>query len=588
MEQYDKNRITYAASYALLKRLVRKNIITMQTFEKLNNAMAECQVCDLLISHHCKSRKSINLRLTMRKGVMSMTTNKKVQIIRGSKSYAEDILRVAAYCRVSTDSEDQVNSFIAQMHYYYSFIKQAENMELVDVYADEGITGTSVAKRDDFNRMIKDCKAGKIDRIYVKSVSRFARNALECLEYLRILKECEVSVFFENDGIDTGALNSELILYIKAAFAEAESTSNSKRVQTANRMRAENGEYVFVSAPFGYRIENNELVPIPEEIKVVERIFKEYLAGLGAGKIAAQLNAEADMIGKPWGKERIRYILSNEKYIGDSLFQKTFTPNVLPLKNRPNRGEVEMYYISNTHAPAIDRELFDAVQEMLKRNMQKKAKCAKSGKYSLSGKLYCGDCGWRYKRKVQNGTAYWICSGDGIAGRHCKTKPLSEEVFFKTFVNFYNRLRAHENLILRNSVTRLSEIKKMITCMDSEISDLDKQLGLLTERHNLYVTLMQGCQMDEISFAEQCAKAEREINKLRSRRNKLLSEDEDEKSIDDIRMLRNKLSSAPKAILKFDFELFDAVVEKVIVEDDSKVSFVLCCGLKLREAIAWN
>ena len=334
-----------------------------------------------------------------------MTTNKKVQIIRGSKSYAEDILRVAAYCRVSTDSEDQVNSFIAQMHYYYSFIKQAENMELVDVYADEGITGTSVAKRDDFNRMIKDCKAGKIDRIYVKSVSRFARNALECLEYLRILKECEVSVFFENDGIDTGALNSELILYIKAAFAEAESTSNSKRVQTANRMRAENGEYVFVSAPFGYRIENNELVPIPEEIKVVERIFKEYLAGLGAGKIAAQLNAEADMIGKPWGKERIRYILSNEKYIGDSLFQKTFTPNVLPLKNRPNRGEVEMYYISNTHAPAIDRELFGAVQEMLKRNMQKKAKCAKSGKYSLSGKLYCGDCGWRYKRKVQNGTA---------------------------------------------------------------------------------------------------------------------------------------------------------------------------------------
>ena len=117
---------------------------------------------------------------------------------------------------------------------------------------------------------------------------------------------------------------------------------------------------------------------------------------MGAGKIAAQLNAEADMIGKPWGKERIRYILSNEKYIGDSLFQKTFTPNVLPLKNRPNRGEVEMYYISNTHAPAIDRELFGTVQEMLKRNMQKKAKCAKSGKYSLSGKLYCGDCGWRY------------------------------------------------------------------------------------------------------------------------------------------------------------------------------------------------
>lgn len=517
-----------------------------------------------------------------------MTTEKKVQVIRGSKSSAEDVLRVAAYCRVSTDSEDQVNSFMAQMHYYYSFIQQSENMELVDVYADEGITGTSVAKRDDFNRMIKDCKLGKIDRIYVKSVSRFARNALDCLEYIRLLKEYGVSVYFENDGIDTQTLNSELILYIKGAFAQAESMSGSKRVQTANRMRAENGDYVFMAAPFGYRIEDNVLIPIPEQISVVKRIFEEYLAGNGAGKIAVQLNADPDVPGKPWGKERVRYILSNEKYVGDSLFQKTYTPSILPFRSMRNNGEVEKYYITNTHAAVIDRKIYDAVQEMLNRNKEKKTKKAKSKKYSLSGKMYCGYCGWAYKRRIQNKIAYWVCSHDGVAGQQCQTKPISEEIFFKTFVNFYNRLRYHENLILRSAITKLTEIKKIITCMDSEIGEIDKQIGQLTERHNLYLTLMNESQMDDVSFAEQCSKVEKEITKLRSRRKKLLNEDEGEKCIDEIRTLREKLLDAPKAILEFDINLFETVVERVIVEDDRKVAFVLHCGLKLREAIAWN
>ena len=356
-------------------------------------------------------------------------TEKPVQVIKGKKSSASDILRVAAYCRVSTDSEDQINSFIAQMHYYYSFIQQAENMELVDVYADEGITGTSVAKRDDFNRMIKDCKLGKIDRIYVKSVSRFARNALDCLEHIRLLKDYGVSVFFENDGIDTQTLNSELILYIKSAFAQVESVSGSKRVQTANRMRVENGNYIFMAAPFGYRIENNELIPIPEQISIVQRIFKEYLAGNGMGKIALQLNNEPDIPCKPWSKERVRYILSNEKYVGDSMFQKTYTPSVLPFRSVRNHGEVEKFYITNTHTAIIDRELFDAVQEMIDKNIQKRAKRAKSKKYDLTGKISCGYCGWLYKRRIQNGIAYWVCSHDGVAGQQCKTKPLSERKF---------------------------------------------------------------------------------------------------------------------------------------------------------------
>ncbi len=517
-----------------------------------------------------------------------MTATREIQLIKGTRSSTEDSLRVAAYCRVSTDSEDQINSFMAQMHFYYSFIRQSENMELVDVYADEGITGTSTAKRDDFNRMIKDCKAGKIDRIYVKSVSRFARNALDCLEHIRLLKEYGVSVFFENDGIDTKTLNSELILYIKSAFAQAEAVSGSKRVQTANRMRAENGHYTFMGTPFGFRREDNNLIPIPEEAAVVERIFKDYLSGLGIGKIVSQLNDEPDMIGKPWGKEGIRYMLSNEKYIGDSLFQKTYTPNVLPFKSRRNNGEVDQFYIANTHEGIVDRELFDAVQEMLKRNKELDRKKAKPKKYDFTGKIYCGDCGWAYKRRIQNGTVYWVCSQDGAAGQRCKSKPLSQVVVYKTFINFYNRLRYHESIIIRSTITRLSEMKRMITCMDSEIGEIDKKIGLLTEHHNLYVSLMESNQMDSVSFAQQCAIAERDINKLRTRRKKLLSADEDERSIDEIRQLREKLENEPQAIVEFDMNLFNIVVGKMIVEDDSKVSFVLKCGLKLREEIAWN
>lgn len=514
--------------------------------------------------------------------------NKTVQVIKANKASVDDLLRVAAYCRVSTDSEDQVNSFMAQMHYYYSFIQQAEGMTLVDIYADEGITGTCLAKRDDFNRMIRDSKKGKIDRIYVKSVSRFARNALDCLESIRTLQEYGVSVFFENDGIDTKTLNSELVLYIKSAFAQAESMSNSKRVRTANRMRAESGRYTFTTPPFGYKKENNTLVPIPEEAEVVVRIFRDYLSGMGVGKIVMGLNADPKVIGKPWGKEGVRYILSNEKYIGDSIYQKTYTPNELPFRNRVNRGEVDKYYIEDTHEAILDKKIFGAVQDMLRRNAERHALKSEPRKYSLSGKIFCSCCGWAYKHRVQNGIAYWVCTKNGVAGQRCDTKPVSEEAFDKTFVNFYNRLRLHENMVLRSAVTKLTEIKKVITCTDSKIGEIDRRIGELVQQHTLYQSLYEQKLMDEVTYAESTAKTDNHLARLRDQRKKLLCEDDDERSIDQIRQLRNKLDSAPKAILMSDQNLFDALVERVTVEANDTLIYTLKSGMRLREAIAWN
>lgn len=517
-----------------------------------------------------------------------MLANRAVQVIKANKSSVEDVLRVAAYCRVSTDSEDQKESFIAQMHYYYSFIQQSENMQLVDVYADEGITGTCTAKRDDFNRMIKDCKIGKIDRIYVKSVTRFARNALDCLETIHLLKDYGVSIYFENDGIDTQNLNSELVLYVKSAFAQSEAMAGSKRVQTANRMRAENGHYIFASAPFGYRVEGNTLIPIPEEAAIVSRIYRDYLSGIGMSKIVYNLNSEPNIIGKPWTKEGVRYILSNEKYIGDSLFQKTFTPQELPFKNRRNRGEADKYYISNTHEAILDKELYFAVQEMAKRNIEKHMKKASPQKYSFSEKIYCGECGWAFKRRIQNGIHYWVCAKSGTSGQQCTTKPISEEVLHKTFINFYNRLQLHENLILRRTVTRLTEIKKMLTHFDSQIGNIDRRIGELVQQHGIYQNLKEQRLMDDVTYTEASAKIDNQLANLRIQRKKILNDDEDERSIDAIRELKNNLESAPHAILVFDQALFDLIVDRVVVEEDKKMVFTLKGGIRLKEMIAWN
>ena len=260
-------------------------------------------------------------------------TRKQVKVIKPTaQNNGQRDLRVAAYCRVSTDSEDQSNSFLAQVKYYTDFISNSANMVLVDIYADEGITGTCVNKRDEFLRMIKDCKIGKIDKIFVKSVSRFARNSLECIENIRILKECNVTVVFENDGIDTESMNSEMILYIKSAFAQSEALAGSKRVTTATRMRMQSGEFNTFPAPYGYKIENNKLVPVLELQPIIEKIFRDYLSGKGQGKIAEELNAIEDT-GRVWNKTAIKYILYNEKYVGDSLLQKTYIELALCANN---------------------------------------------------------------------------------------------------------------------------------------------------------------------------------------------------------------------------------------------------------------
>lgn len=259
---------------------------------------------------------------------MTDEKTKIVQVIRPTKEFAGEagIKRFAAYCRVSTDSDDQINSFLTQVRYYTEVAREDPTLELVDIYADEGITGTCMNKREEFKRLLKDCSLGKIDVVYVKSIQRFARNSLECLEAVRKMKDCGVTVFFENDKIDTAKMSSEMILYIKSAFAQNEALAYSKRVSTAYRMKMEDGSFLTYHAPYGYRWDGQRLIVVPEEAEVVKKIYELYLSGNGVSRITSFLNKKGFTVGEEqWNSNRVRYILGNEKYIGDCMLQKTYT-----------------------------------------------------------------------------------------------------------------------------------------------------------------------------------------------------------------------------------------------------------------------
>ncbi len=328
------------------------------------------------------------------------------------------MLRVAAYCRVSTDKDDQANSFESQKEYFKSKIDENDNWELFDIYADKGISGTNTSKRTDFNRMMRDAKSGKIDRIITKEVSRFARNTVDTLQYTRELKSLGISVLFINDNIDTFDSDGELRLTIMASIAQEESRKTSERVKWGQKRQMEKG-IVFGRNILGYHLENGILTVNEEEAKLVRHIYNKYLEGKGLHIIANELREEGHKTkngNSEWTNKSIRTILQNEKYVGDLLQKKTITPDFLTHKKKYNRGEEEMVYIRDHHEPIIDRETFDFVQAEFERKSKnyKESKSKHSNRYAFSGKIKCGHCGRRYVanfRKRKDGTKrkIWNC-----------------------------------------------------------------------------------------------------------------------------------------------------------------------------------
>ena len=326
-------------------------------------------------------------------------------------------LRVAAYCRVSTDKDDQTNSLISQRKYFADYITHHDDWVLIDVYYDEGISGTQTKKRAGFNAMIEDAMGGEIDLILTKEVCRFARNTVDTLSYTRKLKDNGVGVIFTIDNIDTRDSDGELRLTIMASIAQEESRKTSERVKWGQKRRMEQG-IVFGRDLIGYTVRDGELTINEEEVTIVRAIFHKYTnEGKGTHVIARELSEEGlrPKRVKLWSATVILRALRNEKYVGDLCQKKTFTPNYLTHAKKYNRGNEEMVYLKDHHEPIIDRDLWNRTQEeLLRRAPTEEMKSKYSNRYWCSGKLYCGMCGQRYvsrTKKLKNGTTYkaWRC-----------------------------------------------------------------------------------------------------------------------------------------------------------------------------------
>ena len=366
-------------------------------------------------------------------------------LLREQKRRAKK-LRVAAYCRVSTDQEEQQSSYEAQIAYYTETIENNSEWVMAGIFADEGISGTDAKKRPEFLKLMELCKRGKVDMILVKSISRFARNTVDCLSYIRMLKEMGVTVVFAKEGINTMEMTSELMISFMSAFAQAESESLSMNVTWGKRRSYQNGKVSFQYSRFyGYeKGEDGQPKIVPEQADVVRWIFQSYLAGQSIKKIKSELEGKGvpSSTGKPeWSVSALQYMLRNEKYIGDAVLQKTYVVDFMTKKSKKNNGEVPKYYITNSHAAIIDRDIYSRVQEEIARRAGKRKVSQKttrtehskySSKYALSERLVCGECCAYYRRCTwaRGGVKkiVWRCINRLEHGtKFCKKSPSVEE-----------------------------------------------------------------------------------------------------------------------------------------------------------------
>ena len=328
------------------------------------------------------------------------------------------MIKVASYCRVSTDKDDQANSFESQQRYFRAYIDRQPEWELYQIYADEGITGTSTKKRAAFNQMIADARMGKFELILTKEVSRFSRNILDTIAYTRELKALGVGVLFMNDGISTLEPDAELRLSIMGSIAQEESRKTSSRVKWGQTRRMEQG-VVFGRSLLGYDVKGGRLTVNPEGAELVRLIFHKYgVEKKGTTVIARELREAGYRThrgGIRWNGSCIVKLLKNEKYVGDLIQKKTITPDYLTHAKKANHGEEELVIIRDHHQPIIGRELWGVVQEELKkRNRNGALGVGHSNRYRFSGKIKCGECGASFvsrqkKRKDGSSTRRWSC-----------------------------------------------------------------------------------------------------------------------------------------------------------------------------------
>lgn len=424
-----------------------------------------------------------------------MAANRNIMVIPARKQAHKGTdeekpkLRVAAYCRVSTDSDEQATSYETQIEHYTAYIQGNPDWVLAGIYADDGISGTNTKKREEFNRMIDDCMAGGIDMVITKSISRFSRNTLDCLKYIRQLKEKSIPVYFEKENINTMDSKGEVLLTIMASLAQQESQSLSQNVKLGLQYRYQQGEIQVNCARFlGYtKDENKRLVIVPEEAEIIKRIYREYLEGASMLKIARGLEADSVLNGagkRKWHTSNITQILRNEKYIGDALLQKTYTVDFLTKKRVKNNGMVPQYYVENSHEAIIPREIFMQVQEeLIRRRVVHTSPNGKNRSYSsnhcFAQMVICGNCGEVFRRVHWNNrgkkSVVWRCvSRLENTGLFCDARTVQESTIEQILVTAINNTLNGKDAFLSALQENIETV--LLHGNDSALADIDKRL----------------------------------------------------------------------------------------------------------------
>lgn len=494
-------------------------------------------------------------------------------------------LRVAAYCRVSTDSDEQQNSFETQKAHYEAWIKIHDDWEFAGLFYDFGVTGTKTEHRDGLQNLLLECKAGRIDYILTKSVSRFSRNTADCISLVRELLDMNIPIYFEKENIDTGSMESELVLSILSSMAQDESRSISENNKWAIRQRYEKGTYKFSYVPYGYMRDDESFMVInPEEADTVRFIYQSVLNGYGSDKIAKILNERhiPTRKGGKWTNSTVRDILTNEKYYGAAAFQKTYTDENFHRKK--NYGEVDSYFVEDHHEPIISKAVFERVKEIMEQRASEKRIISGSDKYQqryvFSGIIFCGECGNKFRRKIHDSgkEIAWSCNTHIQNKDKCPMKYIRDDMLKAAFVTMMNKLiYSRKQLLLplyeSISIQGCDESINRIHCLQGELQKLSAKKDTLRKLRAQDI-------IDSVVFNQEINFIDTQAAEYRTEITNLCGETKDFSELNNLICFTDR-----EMLTEFNDEIFEKFVIKIVIINRNCAEFHLRCGLKIKEAL---
>lgn len=502
-------------------------------------------------------------------------------------------LKVAAYCRVSTASDEQEESLTAQREHYENYIKSNPEWEFAGLYFDEGISGTKIEKREGLKKMLADAQNGKIDFILTKSISRFSRNNVDCLNMTRDLLSVGVGIYFEKENINTRTMGSEFLLAVMSSLAESESRNASTNLKWGFHERMKNGSYIQATPPYGYEKKDGKLVINHEKAEVVRMIYRLTLEGLGTEKIAQKLDEmgiPSPRNGKQWYATTVRQIVQNERYIGDSLYEKTYSDE--EFYRHRNHGERTQYYLKHTHEPIITRDAFEKANAIInQRGMDRgirKEDEKYQNRYLFSGKLVCAKCGAHLKHciirvRVSGPYSAWKCPTHIRAKEKCSMPMIEESKLRTAFTTLINKLIFSRKQLAEPYLKDLKNLDP--AALTASITEIKETYSSVMEQQDTIAQLAADGVLDSATYQDVFSKLNKEMIDLNTRKDLLTkSLNNNNKFIAEAIKLVRYLKST-NISRNMDEVAFQEFVDEVIIYSGTQVGFKLKCGLLLKEEL---